>query len=161
MIVFRQVDIWDCMVNQSAIFMLVMGKTKMARIMIMLERMVNACWFHLQYQITSVGRDISWIEHGATAFKSSAILLPPVLIKHVEVIPPVEVKAVSEWVVIVDLDPVDEEIPRHVNRLQTISPSVEFRGPEVHFEVLSFVHKVYGFMVFVRQSTNLLSVDRV
>ena len=85
--------------------------------------------------------------------------MPSRLIKLIEVVPPLIVKAFGVGIVPVDLDIVKEEVPGHVIRLEIRAPCVEVWRPEVHSQMLSFVHELHSIVIFNVQMADLIAIN--
>ena len=103
--------------------------------------------FHLDDKVTSVSVNICRIEHTAAGLKSATRLLPTRLVEVVKVISPGEVERVRILVVVINLNVVEEKVPRHISGLEIFTPCVESRSPEVHLEILRLVHQIDCFVV--------------
>ena len=67
--------------------------------------------------------------------------MPPVCVKGVEGVPPVEVKRLRMVVVGVSFDIVVHYIPGHVYGIQALAPGLKCRRPEVHHDRLGLSSK--------------------
>jgi len=98
-------------------------------------------WFHLDDKISIFCEHISRAEIASASIESSAYFVPPLRVKLIKVVPPVEIEFVRFFVIIVNLNVVEEQVPRHVFCGKTITPSGKGWSPKVHAELLSFVQK--------------------
>ena len=83
----------------------------------------NVVWLHLEDKVATMSESLLSSESRAVVIKRGVItLVPPVSVKGVEVILPVEVVAVGLEVVSVCLDVVVDAVPWHVNWAESMSP---------------------------------------
>ena len=83
----------------------------------------DVVWLHLEDKVTTMSESLLGSESRAVVIKRGVItLVPPVSVKGVEVIFPVEVIAVGLEVVCVCLDVVIDAVPWHVNWAESVSP---------------------------------------
>ena len=102
--------------------------------------MMSDIGLHLKHQITSLHRHILWVENARVLHKASACFVPSVCIESVKIVTPVQVELIVSLIVGEDLNVVVHEIPGHIGSIQTLSPDMELRGPEVHPEGLLLTH---------------------
>ena len=113
---------------------------------------------HLKYKIATSSERVLRIEDATIRLKCSALLLPAVLVKPLEVISPLEIELILLIIVAVHLDIVKEHVPRHIFRSQVSAPRMESRGPKVHFQVLGLVHVLDCFVVVGVEISDLIAV---
>jgi len=76
--------------------------------------------------------------------------MPATAIEKVKVIAPVEHKFFFLGAPLVDLNVIEEQVPRHVSSIQSMAPRVESGSPEVHSEGLRLVKVGYSGVSEVR-----------
>ena len=74
-------------------------------------------WLHLDDHVPIFNIDVLRIEDTAIRLERATSLMPASMIKSVEVVSPVEIELAIRGIVVVDLDPIVEDIPRHVSRV--------------------------------------------
>ena len=126
----------------------------------MIVVVVHIGWLHLNDQVSTACVHVLRIEDTAVGLKSTASLVPATTVESIEIVAPVELKFVEKLVVGEDFDVVVEDVPWHVNRVESCTPRVEGRSPEVHSEGLSLVHEVDSLDVRGRQVAYLSTVNR-
>ena len=99
-------------------------------------------WLHFQDQITARCVNIGWIENRRVSLKSTRCLVPSSTIEGIKIISPVEEELTSLFIICKDFNIVVKHIPWHIDWVESISPGVESRRPEVHSQGLCFVHKL-------------------
>ena len=88
---------------------------------------------HLEDKRTVFGVDLRTVEGGAIVSKAPAVALKPAaFVKGVEVVLPIEVKALRLGVVSLNLDVVISGVPRHSRVVEVVPPSWECWRPKVH-----------------------------
>jgi len=110
--------------------------------LVVLRRDVVLERFHLDDEVSSVGVDIGGVKDTAVGLEGTTLLVPPVLVKLVEVISPFMLERLSVRVVPLNFNVVKEDVPRHVGMSKVGSPLMESWRPHVHFELRGFMHKV-------------------
>ena len=80
-------------------------------------------WLHSQDQLALINIRLRSSEDGAIAIKGSVVaLVPPVCIKHIKIVFPVEIETTSFMVIGVSLNVVKQQIPWHILSLKTFTP---------------------------------------
>ena len=114
---------------------------------------------HLQDEISSLHRDILWVEDTRVGIKGATGLVPTLGIELVEIVAPVQMEFIVILIPGEDLNVVVEDEPWHVSWVEALAPRVEGGRPEVHPKRLLLVHILEGGIVFPLENTNLLVID--
>ena len=77
--------------------------------------LVDVQWFHLDYHVPILHVNVRWMEDAAVRFERATALMPSSLVKPVEVVSPIEFELIMCRVVVVDFNPVVENVPGHVS----------------------------------------------
>lgn len=113
---------------------------------------------HLDHKVPSSRVHIRWIEDAAVGFESSTGLLPPVLVKLLEVISPFKLELILVIVIAVDLNVVKEDVPWHIVWGQIGAPSMESWRPEVHSQVLRLMHQLDSLVIVGFETPHLIAI---
>ena len=90
-------------------------------------------WLHLQHEVSFLNVSLGCTERCAVGIESGIVtLMPPVGVKCIEIVFPVEIEATSLMVIFIGLDIVIKQVPWHVFSIKTFAPRLKHRGPEVH-----------------------------
>ena len=87
---------------------------------------------HFNDKIATARVHLRWIEYTTVGLEPTTGLMPTATVESIEVVAPVEIKLVIELIICVNFDIVEEEVPRHVYRVEPSGPTLESRCPEVH-----------------------------
>ena len=85
--------------------------------------------------------------------------MPATSIKLVEIIAPVEPELVAIYVIVIHLNVIIEDVPRHIGSVKAMAPRVESRRPEVHPQRLRLVHMIDRSIVTMHAMPNFMSID--
>ena len=113
---------------------------------------------HLEDEIASLHRHVLGVKDRRVGVEATLSLVPTMLVEGVEIVAPVQLKLVRQVVVRIHLDEVVEQVPGHIRGVQTLSPRVESRGPEVHPHRLLPLH-IEDSGVVSRHVTHLVTID--
>lgn len=116
---------------------------------------------HLEHQVTVLDVRLCGTECGAVSVERGVVrLVPPVGIKGVEVISPVEIEAHSLCIVSIGLNIVILDIPWHVLGIESLAPGFESGSPEVHHDGLWLGCQLHRGVV-LGDAAHLLVIDRI
>ena len=85
-------------------------------------------------------------------------LVPPTGIKGIEVVFPVEFKSIGGMVISIGLNIVKDTIPWHIYWMESMTPCIESRSPEVHHKRLALIHVPYSW-VFAVDPSNFVAIN--
>ena len=85
-------------------------------------------------------------------------LVPSTGIKCIEVIFPVEFKSIGSVVICIGLNIVEDTIPWHIHWVESMTPCIESRSPEVHHKRLALIHVPYSW-VFAMDPSNFVTIN--
>ena len=74
---------------------------------------------HLEDKITTACVHLRWIKYATVGFESAASFMPATAVESIEVVAPVEIELVQKLIISVNFDVVEEEVPWHVNRIES------------------------------------------
>ena len=116
-------------------------------------------WLHLDDKVASASVYISRVENATISLEAAASLVPSTTVEGIEVIAPMELKLVYVLIVREDLDVVVEDVPRHIYWIESGTPRVEGRSPEVHSERLGLFDEANCLSSVVGKMADFLSID--
>ena len=116
-------------------------------------------WLHLDDKVASASVYISRVENATISLEATAGLVPSTTVEGIEVIAPMELKLVYVLIVREDLDVVVEDVPRHIYWIESSTPRVEGRSPEVHSERLGLFDEANCLSSVVGKMADFLSID--
>lgn len=85
-------------------------------------------------------------------------LVPPTGIKGIEVVFPVEFKSIGGMVISIGLNIVKDTIPWHIYWVESMTPCIKSRSPEVHHKRLALIHVPYSW-VFAMDPSNFVTIN--
>ena len=85
-------------------------------------------------------------------------LVPPTGIKGIKVVFPVEFKSIGCMVISIGLNIVKDTIPWHIYWVESMTPCIESRSPEVHHKRLALIHVPYSW-VFAMDPSNFVTIN--
>ena len=107
-------------------------------IMLTVVQLLRRIRLHFKNKMTSIYVGLRGAECGGVRIEGSVVgLVPPARVKILEVIAPVEIKALSLVVECVCLNVIVEDVPGHIRGVEALAPGIECRRPEVHHHRLA------------------------
>ena len=118
-------------------------------------------WLHFEDQISTVSVHLRCLKDATIGLKTTTSFMPATAIKGIEVVPPVQIKLIEQWIEHVGLNIVILAVPRHIHWIETCVPWGERRSPEVHSERLGLVQSLDSWESVSFKMADLMSIDRV
>ena len=114
--------------------------------------------FHFEHEMPMGSIDVLRMEHTGTRLEAARGLVPLAAVEVVEIVAPVELELVVDVVVSEHLHVVVQDVPRHINWIETSAPGVESGRPEVHSQSLRLVQMAHSRVMQVKMA-HLVAID--
>jgi len=116
-------------------------------------------WLHFEHEVAGFSIGVVWVEDTRVGLEATAGLVPTTCIEGVKIIAPVESEFVRISVIVVHLNVVVENIPRHVSCIEIVPPGIKCGRPEVHSEGLGLVHVTDGGFMVLHAVAHFMAID--
>ena len=103
-------------------------------------------WLHFYNKVSMRCENLLRVEDTTILLEATTGFVPSTAIKGLKIVSPMELKLIQVLVIGKDFNEVINSVPGHVDWIEALGPTVKSGCPEIHPELLRFVHELDGFI---------------